>query len=870
MTAEAASSLKINHPKFIKGSASSSGSTVPGRYIVRFKDSKSTNEFTQTYFKKNKASKKHKLKIKETIKHDFFNAVSVDIDANATDDNHVTSTLKNILDQADVEYVYPVRTLPRPKVTVESVGKSKEPTVLPHAMTQVDKVHSELKKKGKGILVGVLDTGIDYNHPALGGGFGKGFKVIKGYDLVGDAYTGQNTPKPDDDPLDNCGADSGASGHGTHVSGIIAGYDKATNFTGVAPEANLGMWRVFGCDGQVTNDIVIKALLMAYDAGCDVINLSLGETNAWSVTTDAEADVVSQIAKKGVSVVISAGNSGAQGIYTVGQPSTSPGAFSVASIENSYYISKDLTATGINHSILYTNSNDDSSLEDGAVVAGDKNPGNSEEACTAAAINPEVKGKIALIKRGTCAFADKVNNAAGAGAVGVVIYNNVAGALTASVPGVTVPVVSISNADGKELLAAIQKSKDAVELKFNKKGSVQPIENAGTVSTFSSVGASAELNFKPNIAGIGGNVYSTMPTYLDSWGVMSGTSMAAPYVAGSVALYLEAVKNSNKQSIAYINEQFQNYAAPAKVYNSKTIDSPLRQGAGLVQVYDTITQGVHISPAQISFNDTATSKYRTQTITITNHGHQTVQYELVNDVTTAISPYDLKESGYTPLEPAINSVAAAKLRFSKKTFRLSPGHSQKVKITVTPPKINPKEHVMYGGFIHLKTKHHGKNGSIDLRVPYFGVVGSQKTLPIFDDGFPTIIDVNSKEYSTDDTFVYDRSKKYGFPISVLRLLTPSAKIKAELLDSKKKVIGEFLTGLEYVGRNFLSGEGQVYSQYAWDGTYVPAGFSGVESLPIAVPAGTYSFRFSALKNLGNPKDKKDWETWTSGPIVVKN
>lgn len=65
-------------------------------------------------------------------------------------------------------------------------------------------------------------------HPALGGGFGKGFKVIKGYDLVGDAYTGLNTPKPDSDPLDACGADSEASGHGTHVSGIIAGYDKST------------------------------------------------------------------------------------------------------------------------------------------------------------------------------------------------------------------------------------------------------------------------------------------------------------------------------------------------------------------------------------------------------------------------------------------------------------------------------------------------------------------------------------------------------------------------------------------------------------------------------------------------------------------
>ena len=71
-------------------------------------------------------------------------------------------------------------------------------------------------------------SGVDYRHPALGGGFGKGHKVVAGFDLVGDNYNGRNSPKPDNDPLDNCGAESGASGHGTHVSGIIAGWDPAT------------------------------------------------------------------------------------------------------------------------------------------------------------------------------------------------------------------------------------------------------------------------------------------------------------------------------------------------------------------------------------------------------------------------------------------------------------------------------------------------------------------------------------------------------------------------------------------------------------------------------------------------------------------
>jgi hypothetical protein len=174
-----------------------------------------------------------------------------------------------------------------------------------------------------------------------------------------------------------------------------------------------------------------------------------------------------------------------------------------------------LTASGINRTILYTSSNDDD-LKDGPIVVGDKNPGNAGEACTAAQIDPAVKGKIALVQRGSCNFSDKVNNAAAAGAIGVAIYNNVDGAFSASVSGVTVPVISLNNADGKDVLAAIKKG--VVTLKFNKKGSIQPIQNAGTVSTFSSLGATAELNFKPNIAGIGGNVLSTLPRYLGGWG----------------------------------------------------------------------------------------------------------------------------------------------------------------------------------------------------------------------------------------------------------------------------------------------------------------------------------------------------------------
>ncbi|KAK2031946.1 subtilisin-like protein [Colletotrichum zoysiae] len=84
-----------------------------------------------------------------------------------------------------------------------------------HFSTGVDQLH-EAGILGKGVKVAIIDSGVDYRHPALGGGFGLGYTVSGGYDLVGEEYDGSNEKIPDGDPLDSLG-------HGTHVAGIIAG-----------------------------------------------------------------------------------------------------------------------------------------------------------------------------------------------------------------------------------------------------------------------------------------------------------------------------------------------------------------------------------------------------------------------------------------------------------------------------------------------------------------------------------------------------------------------------------------------------------------------------------------------------------------------
>ena len=170
-------------------------------------------------------------------------------------------------------------------------------------------------------------TGIDYTHPALGGGFGPKFKVVGGYDFVGDNYDpSTGTVTPDADPFDTC------NGHGTHVAGIIgANPGNMYNVTGVAYEASLRSYRVFGCNMLTDDAIILDALLRAYDEGNDVITLSIGGYSGWSTSTAAV--VASRIAKRGRVVTVAAGNEGDFGAWFAESPASGVDVISVASVE---------------------------------------------------------------------------------------------------------------------------------------------------------------------------------------------------------------------------------------------------------------------------------------------------------------------------------------------------------------------------------------------------------------------------------------------------------------------------------------------------------------------------------------------------------
>ncbi|KAG8780766.1 hypothetical protein FRC16_003033, partial [Serendipita sp. 398] len=342
---------------------------------------------------------------------DVFTAVSLVLneDADASD----------LLSMPGVVAVHPVRTyaMPKPAIITES-NNNTFPIYEPHIATGVQRLHEE-GLLGKGVKIAIIDTGVDYNHPILGPqGFGPGHKVIGGYDLVGDDYTGLNTPIPDTNPMD-CAA------HGTHVAGIIGANPGSGPYgiVGTAPSASLLAYRVFGCKGSASDDVLIDALLMAHDAKADVMNLSLGEANGWNASPSAV--VVSRLAKKGYVMVISAGNSGSVGPWYSSSPASGIDVITVASTDSTtVYYQRANVSTGYGP-IVYTGFESFPVNGSWPIYAVSNVTTITNDACNPLPDStPDLSPYVVIIRRGACAFTQKLANAAAKGMRVALVYNN--------------------------------------------------------------------------------------------------------------------------------------------------------------------------------------------------------------------------------------------------------------------------------------------------------------------------------------------------------------------------------------------------------------------------------------------------------------
>jgi subtilisin family serine protease len=759
-------------------------------------------------------------------------------------------------DVAGVVGVWPVLQVAAPDPATSTSTKDLTSAL---AMTGADIAYSELGYTGQGIKVGVIDTGIDIDHPDLGGTGTPGTtpfpssRVKWGYDFVGDAYdaggstAAQLTPKPDGNP-DDC------NGHGTHVAGIIgANGDFATGgVRGVAPKVSFGAYRVFGCDGSTSTDIVLAAMDRAISDHMDVVNMSLGESYmSWpSYPTSVAAQTMQ---KAGVILVAAAGNEGADGVFTTSTPSVSDGAISVASFENTNIPAHSFT-TSTGRSVPYLPAEGSPIAPTSgsrALAAAGPDTAGANTACDQ--VSSGVKRKAALISRGTCDFYTKALNAQNAGATAVVIYNNVPGLASitaAGDPAITIPVVLIPLADGTALAASLKSG--AVSLTWTAGWITTPNPVGGLVSDFSSYGLAADLSLKPDLGAPGGNILSTFPIEKGSYANESGTSMASPHVTGAVALLLQA-KPELKGKTTKVRELLQTtgtLAAWSQDPTSGALEPVHRQGGGLIQIATALTTKQTASPGKISLGEGSAGP-QTTPITLTNTSNKPVTYAIT------------KSDGVATLGSLISASFfqnAAATMSAPKTVTVPAKGTFTVNVKITPP--NKPATAIYGGWVTFTAA-----GATTLHVPFAGMVGDYQSVKVLTgDGLPTLaqLDATGNLAPVSGHPVYTM-QNFDYPFVLLHLDYPVSDLRLDIFR-----VG-WRGSLTPIAPNYRSwvttgpaGKDPSYQYFYFDGSYTTLGAKGKQ---FPIQNGDYVIVITVTKALAD-HSRGSYETWTSPTFSI--
>lgn len=682
---------------------------------------------------------------------------------------------------------------------------------------------SDLTYTGKGTLVAVLDTGCDYTHTAFtthevqGPAYDRDKiasllpgTVAYSYDTsleVREVYYGNLTKNkivfgydyadkdPDIMPTSNA--------HGTHVAGVIGGKDDT--ITGVALDTQFAIMKVFSDDaksGGKDGDL-LAALEDSVTLGVDAINMSLGVSCGFTREVDEQFknELYDNIEKAGISLVVAANNDYSSGFGgeesntnktsnpdsgTVGSPGTYTASLSVASINGKK--DKYMHVNGDRVVFFYeavNNSTKEYDFFDMLGVSTTSPKGEFEYVAISGvgmAINysgVDVKGKIALVRRGDISFEEKVQFAYEAGAIGVIVYNNVFGDIKMTVGNnLKIPTVSIGKDDGDAMAA---KGSGKIVLDFSNK--------AGPfMSDFSSWGPTPDLKLKPEITAHGGNILSSIPG--GGYEEQSGTSMASPNMCGIVVLIRQYVKEKYpKMPVDQVRDMVNRLCmSTATIAYDKTGNpySPRKQGAGIADIMKATTTPAYLfvegmGKTKLELGDDPNRKGVYQmSIQLANISDKAVSYKLGNVVMTeSIStsePEYVAERGYIlsntsdyavsggTLADGIVTVEAGKIATVTVTITLSAKDKSYLNATF--------ENGMYvEGFLTFENV---EEAGVDLNAPFLAFYGDWGEAPIFDlDYYLVETEAHNDAIDDDDkikadyyastpmgTFYYD----YVFPL----------------------------------------------------------------------------------------------------------
>ena len=651
---------------------------------------------------------------------------------------------------------------------------------------------------GSGMVVAVLDTGLDSNHTAfsvdnftsdhlgltyedVAAVVGKttAYKQHGGLG-VDDVYINEKVPYGYDYADNDPDVYSTHNNHGTHVSGVIVGKDDV--ITGVAPNAQLVSMKIFSDVVDTARaSWILSALEDCVVLGVDVINMSLGTACGFNRESEEELlnGVYDKIRAAGISVVVAASNSyssaygseanGNLGLTTnpdtgtVGSPGTYEGVLSVASIngvETPYLMYGDTI-------IYYDEANNGAAEERNFVedLLGDKDSVEMEYIVvpgvgrSADYTGMEIAGKIALVRRGDNTFEEKALIAEAQGAAGIIIYNNVSGEIKMNVGDAKLAVCSISQDNG-EMLASAGSGK----IKIAKAQTSGPF-----ISDFSSWGPTPSLNIKPEITGHGGNILSSVTG--GGYDRLSGTSMACPNLAGVVILLRQYVvenfpdiASDNIAVNAMVNKLLMSTADIALGTNGQPY-AVRKQGAGLANLMNAVNTPAYITTytpdgkamdkTKLELGDDVqrTGVYE-MSFTVNNIGDKDLTYEIgtfvmtegVSETKTNAGKTTVNEEAYI-LEGAVVDITQVEGGTLKgNSLKVEAGSEADVKLTITLSDADKAyldasfANGMYvEGYITLKAT---KGTDIDLNVPYLAYYGDWTVPPMFD---LTFFDTNADE-----------------------------------------------------------------------------------------------------------------------------
>ncbi len=677
---------------------------------------------------------------------------------------------------------------------------------------------SSSQYQGDGVVVAVLDTGLDYTHSAFGTDNYNPETLAFTLDSVSeivsstaaanftsglsgeDVYINERVPfaydyadkDPDVLPIN--------SEHGTHVAGVIGGSDSV--ITGVAPNAQLAIMKVFSDTQQgAKTSWLIAALEDCVTLGVDVINMSLGSSCGFAREVDEERVnvVYDSIRDAGISLICAASNdynatfgsekNGNLGLTsnpdsgTVGSPSTYAAALSVASVGG---VKTPYLLYG--EDVIYFNEATDSSAETRSFVndvlrrANVTTGSQTFDYVTIPGIgrvsdyyedDSFYQGKIVLVKRGDTTFEEKIRIAMSKGAAGIIIYNNVSGTIGMSIgQNADAAACSISQDDGEKLAAA-----------GTGRITISTGQLAGPfMSDFSSWGPTSDLQIKPEITSHGGDILSAVPG--QNYDRLSGTSMAAPNLAGAAALIRQYVKYSGVFGDDLTTNQITDLVNQIMMSTADVISNKnglpyavRKQGSGLINIGKATTTTTYVTTFDRKGNEMDKTKLElgddkertgvyNMTFEINNVGKNEVTYavdalvqtEGVSKTYTSHGDKTVTQDGYklngkttvTQVEGGVhsgNNVTVKAGSSAKVTVQLALSEEDKDYLNQS------FEHGMYvEGFVTLKTA----NGGTNMNVPFLAFYGDWTEAPIFDEEFyDTNVDELNDGISPEDKLMPD-------------------------------------------------------------------------------------------------------------------